>query len=748
MPTNNLLESKIAVIKEVAALIISTSSFESIANLVLDLALKYTGARSGSILLLDRRGDLRIRAARGLDPALINTVRVKIGEFICGRVAEDRTPLLVKDIQKVKRHGKKRSERYQTGSFICCPILLKDKLVGIINISDKEDGSYFTENELDLIGILANQTAVSVENARLISELKSKAAVLDERNQGLIDSDRLKNEFISRMTHEIRTPLNSINGASYYLKERKASKDEQQEFLNIISDETGKLINLLEGLLNFSRLESDEMVFKKKIINLGEIIRETLSATILKKALMSNNLSIEVKLPGHISSIAGEKVRLLQAFIYIVDGLTRHTQPHDVIRLSVSEKKQSVMVDFSLKGRKIPDEVIAAMFDERSLWHGIDVDKNNVNFYLAKQSIEIHNGTINASNMSNGFRIRLHFPKNERVYITSKINELLRSFLDFTAISLNLGRCSIMMIDELSGAMTIRHSLGIDDAIARTTRVRRGEQIAGMVVHNNKPLLVEDVDNYPKLNRKNLPQYKTGSFLSLPILVHGRAEGVLNLNNKLDGKAFKKKDLYFSSAVTERISRTIEKIQQGELNDEDFRAALKSMESLLNAGRQYREKNGRLTSLVYKTMKAMSRDRSAIQKALYTSKLYDLGLTQIDSTILNKTKPLTDIEQKIIQTHPFPGVRLIDCVEDDEEVKDIILHHHEKYDGSGYPYGLKGENIPFISRVLAIADSYTAMTTKRPYRKALTKEASLKQIRAGAGTAYDPAIVEAFTRVV
>ena len=744
----NLLELKIDAIREVAALITSTSSFESISNLVLDLALKYTGARSGSILLLDSRGDLKIRAARGLDPALIHTVRVRIGDFICGRVAEDKTPLLVKDIQKVRRHSKKRAERYQTGSFICCPILLKDKLVGIININDKEDGTQFTENDLDLVMILSSQTAVSVENARLISKLQSKASVLDERNQGLIDSDRLKNEFISRMTHEIRTPLNSINGAAYYLKERKVSREEQQEFVNIISDEAGKLISLLEELLNFSRLESDDIVFKKKIISLSEVIQETLSASILKQTLISNNVSIQVKLPDHVSYIVGEKVRLLQAFIYIVDGLIRHTQPADVIRLIVCEKKQSVMVDFVLKGRKIPEEIIASMFDERSIWHGIDVDKNNVKFYLAKQTLQIHNGAIYASNMSTGFRIRLDFPKNERVYVTSKINELLRSFLDFTAISMNLRRCSIMMMDNVSGLITIRHSLGIDEAVARNTSIRIGEKIAGMVVHNNEPMLIEDIERYPELKINKFPQYRTGSFLSLPISVHGKAEGVLNLSDKLDGKIFTKEDLYLSCAITERISRTVEKIRQGDLKDEDFRAALKSMESLLSAGRQYREKNGRLTSLVYKTMKSMSRDRNEMQKALYASKLYDLGLTQIDKTILDKTKPLTDIEKKIIQTHPFPGVRLIDSVEDDEDIKDIILYHHEKYDGSGYPYGVKGEKIPFISRIFAIADSYTAMTSKRPYRKAMTKKESLRQIRAGAGTSYDPAIIEAFARVV
>jgi putative methionine-R-sulfoxide reductase with GAF domain len=283
MSNKECLDTQIAIIKEVAAAITSTNNLDSITNLILDLALSYTNAKGGSIMLLDEKGDLTIKAARGIEPELAQTVRVKVGEYICGRVAAQKTPLLVNDIDSDEELGTKRTHKYKTKSFMSFPVLMKDKLLGVININDKIDGSFFTEDEFDLINVLASQTAIALEHALLMSELRallmselrSKALELDERNKGLIDIDRLKTEFIARMSHELRTPLNSITGAVYYLKEKKTSQAEQSEFVNIISDEANKLINLLDGLLNFSRLERDEVLFRKKVINLKDVIEKS-----------------------------------------------------------------------------------------------------------------------------------------------------------------------------------------------------------------------------------------------------------------------------------------------------------------------------------------------------------------------------------------------------------------------------------------------------------------------------------------
>ncbi len=248
--------------------------------------------------------------------------------------------------------------------------------------------------------------------------------------------------------------------------------------------------------------------------------------------------------------------------------------------------------------------------------------------------------------------------------------------------------------------------------------------------------------------KKSDDQYNTKSFLSLPITTYNKRMGVLNLTNKTSGESFNQKDLYLATVISERISNMIEKVQKGDIKNFEFKAITKGMEALLNAKRQYKKKNGEITDLVLAITKHMGCSENEIKLALYVSTLYDIGLTQIDESILMKKKKLSAIEQKIIKTHPFPGVGLIDQIEIDETVKNIILHHHERYDGLGYPDGLKKDEIPLISRVLAVIDTYSAMIIDRPYRKAIRRKDAIEQIKAGAGTQFDPKVVEAFTQIV
>ncbi len=146
-------------------------------------------------------------------------------------------------------------------------------------------------------------------------------------------------------------------------------------------------------------------------------------------------------------------------------------------------------------------------------------------------------------------------------------------------------------------------------------------------------------------------------------------------------------------------------------------------------------------------MDKLEASEEAKKLALYISMIYDIGLALVDEDILNK-KELLPSETTSLRIHPYTAVDLINKFEFSEDVKKAILYHHEKYDGTGYPERLKGEEIPFISRVLSVADAFCAMITERPYRKALTKDNALKEIKKGSGSIYDPKVVKAFEEVV
>jgi ribonuclease P protein subunit RPR2 len=124
--------------------------------------------------------------------------------------------------------------------------------------------------------------------------------------------------------------------------------------------------------------------------------------------------------------------------------------------------------------------------------------------------------------------------------------------------------------------------------------------------------------------------------------------------------------------------------------------------------------------------------------------LHDIGKVGIPESILCKTGPLNELEWIVMRSHPHVGAKIVEPIPFMGDAVEIVRSHHERFDGSGYPGGLRGEDIPLGARIFAIADAFDAMTSDRPYRRSLPIDEAVGRIRAGAGTQFDPACVEAF----
>ncbi len=127
--------------------------------------------------------------------------------------------------------------------------------------------------------------------------------------------------------------------------------------------------------------------------------------------------------------------------------------------------------------------------------------------------------------------------------------------------------------------------------------------------------------------------------------------------------------------------------------------------------------------------------------------LHDVGKVAIPDSVLHKPEPLTAEERALIETHTVIGAQILAGIEFLADAQEVVRHHHERWDGGGYPDGLAGEDIPIAARIFALADTLDALTTDRPYRPAASLERARKVINAEAGTQFDPAVVTAFAEV-
>ena len=608
MPDSEVIKHKFSILQEITSAIALKDNIREIADLIIDLAMTYAHAEKGSLMLLSDRNELVIFASRGLDQQFIGRYKVSFGEGIAGAVAQNRTPVMVEDIEKSEAFRKLRRNHYKTRSFISCPIISKNELLGVLNINDKEDGSPFNSDEFELTKILADHAAIALENAFLMSKLKAKAKELEDVNTKLIDTDILKTEFLTRISHELRTPLNSVKGAIYFLQHAENKPlTEQREFQGIISSEVDNLISTVENLLNFLRLEEKTRSIKKTVLNLNEIFREIQNSTLLRTILARKGIQLTIETSNDLFDIVGDKIKVVQLFTNLLDSLSHHLERGDKIRIDTAEC-ENVTVTISLS-RALPDSVAPILYDNRFIFQ-TEPNEDSLKLYLAKNIADAHQWNLHIQNPDNISQVILTIPKNIKEAMDFYVDRIMDSLVEFISELLDLDICSIMLLDEMANELRVKSAVGLDEAIIKKTRIKYGDKIAGWVVQEGRPLFIQDVENDPRFTIKSISQYTTKSLMSLPLKIGDRVIGVLNLNNKKTATAFTKWDYWTAAMLSEKVSQLIELLYSESYREEDVRQFIASFGALLTADKLSLTKKDLFPALTDKIL----RDSNSLKK--------------------------------------------------------------------------------------------------------------------------------------
>lgn len=225
--------------------------------------------------------------------------------------------------------------------------------------------------------------------------------------------------------------------------------------------------------------------------------------------------------------------------------------------------------------------------------------------------------------------------------------------------------------------------------------------------------------------------------------------GVIQVANKRNNGVYGHEDMDLLSILGSQIAFVI---QNAELFNNLEKAYLDTLSALTNAidakDSYTKGHSDRVTELSVRLAEEVGVEDKDLERIRLGGMLHDIGKIGIPEHVLNKPGRLNDDEYDIIKSHPTLGVNILGKVEFLEAVVPIIKHHHERYDGKGYPDRLKGDEIPYLARIVSITDTFDAMTTNRPYRKALTVEEALHEIERCKGTQFDPQLVDVFIKMV
>lgn len=208
-------------------------------------------------------------------------------------------------------------------------------------------------------------------------------------------------------------------------------------------------------------------------------------------------------------------------------------------------------------------------------------------------------------------------------------------------------------------------------------------------------------------------------------------------------KFFMKNRVETYTSILDEISADIDE------GDIELVASIKTLISVINAKDRYTYGHSERVVLYCRLLaEKLNLNEEDKKTLIYSAYMHDIGKINISKEILTKSMPLTDEEWESLKKHPEDGIEIIKPVKSLENVIPIILHHHERYNGSGYPSNLKGKEIPYLSRVLCVVDSFDAMTSNRPYNARKTYEQAIEEVRKYSGVQFDPEISAKFIEVI
>ena len=261
-------------------------------------------------------------------------------------------------------------------------------------------------------------------------------------------------------------------------------------------------------------------------------------------------------------------------------------------------------------------------------------------------------------------------------------------------------------------------------------------QAAWVVAKNGTPQLFYPPDK-PTLD----------PMLAVPIQIRDQLLGVLLLGDRPQGP-LTREDLNLVTLLAENPSLVPEGLSY-EKTTVNFLESIKALVRTLGARDHYTgEHCQRVTELALHFACYLGLPREDLKSLKTATYLHDLGKVGISDTILLKPGPLTLRERSLIETHPVIGVNIVEPLNLKPREREIILHHHERWDGNGYPQGLAREEIPFLCRLVALADVYDALTSDRPYRRCFTIPEALAEIQAQAGTQFAPDLAQKFLQMM
>jgi HD-GYP domain-containing protein (c-di-GMP phosphodiesterase class II) len=308
---------------------------------------------------------------------------------------------------------------------------------------------------------------------------------------------------------------------------------------------------------------------------------------------------------------------------------------------------------------------------------------------------------------------------------------------------------SLLLVDQESGGLFFEVALGDKGDMIKRARLKKGEGIAGWVAEKGKAVVIHDVQKDKRFYRGSdiKSQFLTKNMICVPVRSKDRIFGVLEAINKKKG-TFTDNDRDMLSALANQVAIAIENANLYQELKEAFYGTAEALADTIEKRDPYTGGHTRrVMNYCMLIGESIGLAYNELEDLRLAAILHDVGKIGICDKILLKKERLSTEEMENMCLHPRYGAEILAHIKQLKHVIPGVRSHHERIDGKGYPDNLQNDNSPVIARIIAVADTFDAMTTDRPYRKAMSVESALGELSKNAGLQFDTEIVAAFIKL-
>jgi len=397
---------------------------------------------------------------------------------------------------------------------------------------------------------------------------------------------------------------------------------------------------------------------------------------------------------------------------------------HPAVELTVSAMKKGA-VDFLKKPFNIDDLLLKVhiYLSEKTLLDEVKpkADVAEIQIRDKTKELSVHEYIYDSFEDING----------DNEYIFKKIVDLSLNVVEGE-------ECSLLLFDEEDNVFYPKIIKSHDREAYEIRTIPALKQIFREVVTKKEALMIHSSE-HPEI---------APSLICAPLMIRNNIFGILCIRKEINRELFTTKDLHYIVSLTKRASLNLENRVLYESVYNNVLDTFRSLIATVQVRDHYTEEHCfRVTKQAMKIAEGMHCTEKDIEAMKIAGMLHDVGKIAIPDNVLLKPDRLTFEEFNIIKSHSAVGEQILKPILLFDQERDIILHHHERWDGKGYPEGLAGADIPLLSRILAVADSFDAMTNNRPYRQAMSVEIAITELDKNRNTQFDDQIVNVFLKI-